>query len=129
MQGLSVRLWDTTWKLAGAVNVDAAGQFRFEGVAPGAYTVSLEVPVGYVAERTESRLNVAAKGDVQVKFNVRSAPVLTGRVVDGLAPAPGVVGGLLGAPGTFVAQDTPSPPGDYAFQNLAPGQYTVRVHQ
>lgn len=129
VEGLAVRLWDASWKLAGAVKADGSGAFRFEGVAPGSYTVSLEVPAGYTAERTESRLNVAAKGDVPVKFTVRSAPVLTGRVVDGLAPAPGVFVDLIDAAGKFVAQGTTTATGDYTFQNLAPGKYTVRVHQ
>lgn len=129
MQGLAVRLWDANWKLAGAVNVDASGEFRFEGVAPGHYTVSLEVPAGYVAERNESRLNMAAQGDVPVKFTVRGAPQLKGRVVDGLAPAAGIFVDLIDAAGKFVAQGTTSETGDYAFQNLAPGQYSVRVHK
>lgn len=129
LQGMVIRLWDASWKLAGVVNVDAAGQFRFEGVTPGAYTLSLEVPAGYVAERAESRLNVGAKGDVPVRFIVRNAPVLSGRVVEGLAPAAGVFVDLIDAAGKFVAQGTTTETGDYTFQNLAPGQYTVRVHQ
>ncbi|HEX2065828.1 MAG TPA: carboxypeptidase regulatory-like domain-containing protein [Candidatus Thermoplasmatota archaeon] len=129
LEGVAVRLWDASWKLAGAVKVDAAGTFRFEGVAPGAYTISLEVPAGYVAERSESNVRVGAKGDLAVRFNVRTADTLRGRVVDGLAPAAGVFVDLVDAAGKFVAQGTTSETGDYSFQGLRPGRYSVRVHQ
>lgn len=131
MEGISVRLWDSSWKLAGAVQADVAGTFRFEGIAPGNYTVSLEVPPGFIAERTESALKVGAKGDHLVRFTVRSANQLVGRVVDGPmgAPVPGVFVDLVDAAGKFVAQGTTTSQGDYQFGGLAPGRYSVRVHQ
>jgi uncharacterized surface anchored protein len=131
MEGIAVRLWDSSWKLAGTVKADAAGAFRFEGVSPGQYTVSLEVPAGYVAERAESKLNVGAKGDHVVRFNVRGADALNGRVVAGPtgAPAAGVFVDLVDAAGKFVAQGTTTATGDYSFAGLKPGKYTVLLHK
>ncbi len=130
MEGMAIRLWDASWKLAGSVRADAAGTFRFEGVAPGAYTVSLEVPAGYVASRTESKLQIG-KGDHVVRFEVHGADALNGRVVDGPmgAPAAGVFVDLVDAAGKFVAQGTTTSTGDYSFAGLTPGRYTVRLHK
>ncbi len=131
MEGIAVRLWDAAWKLAGTVKADSAGTFRFEGISPGHYTVSLEVPAGYTAERTDSTLKVGAKGDHVVRFQMRGASALSGRVVDGPmgAPAAGVFVDLVDAAGKFVAQGTTAANGDYAFSGLNPGRYTVRLHK
>lgn len=129
LAGITVRLWDHAWKLVGAVQTDSAGAYRFEGVSPGSYHVSVDVPAGFDAARSEAPVAVGASGDLGVEFRLSESGLLHGRVVDEHqgVPVAGAEVEVYNAMGVRVAAGRTSASGDYAFSGLPKGEHTVRL--
>lgn len=122
---------------------DATGQFRFEGVAPGEYSVSV-AKVGFVRMNVKpetARITVAAGQDVTgLVYKMQPAGVIAGKITDVEGdPLQGVSVwvthvGKSGAPVASDAseqsesgQETTNDLGEYRIANLRAGQYVVQA--
>lgn len=103
------------------------GTYAFANLPPGAWTVSIEPPAGYVAAGPTSRDETVLGSDVTgVDFALALTGAVSGQVTDSdgtpLAGVELVVDGPDGP--TTVTTDTS---GLYGVDGLAPGTYTVTV--
>ncbi|MCW5845457.1 MAG: carboxypeptidase regulatory-like domain-containing protein, partial [Caldilinea sp.] len=106
------------------------GSYRFGNVAPGSYTVAVDVPAGYVPSgQTSSTVNVAIGGAVQANFALQIQGVL-GVVYDDLNGNGRQDGGEPGIGGVSITLEdgptaTTSLDGKYRFANAAPDSYVL----
>ena len=132
MQGVLITLASP----AVETTTDFFGAYSFAGVAPGAYTVKVTPPWGFVSTTSnEVSISVAADGVAAVSFGQQPAGTVSGRVFkdtngDGvLDPGETGIGGvtvdLRDGAGSLV--DTVATVGDgtYVFTEVAAGSYTV----
>ncbi|MCA9156303.1 MAG: carboxypeptidase regulatory-like domain-containing protein, partial [Planctomycetales bacterium] len=154
LQGVKVELLDSAGKVIATTTTDTTGYYKFEGLAPGSYTVRETQPDGYFhggqvagskggddsqADRISSI--VIGAGETLVNYNFCELPPssLSGFIysdVDqdcefdpGESPLGGVTVELLDSTGKVIATTTTDDDGFYTFTNLAPGKYTVRETQ
>ncbi|MCA9165827.1 MAG: carboxypeptidase regulatory-like domain-containing protein, partial [Planctomycetales bacterium] len=154
LQGVKVELLDSAGKVIATTTTDATGYYKFEGLAPGSYTVRETQPDGYFhggqvagskggddsqADRISSI--VIGAGETLVNYNFCELPPssLSGYVHTDVdrdcvfdaneSPIAGVKIELLDVNGNVVATTTTDAKGFYQFTNLAPGQYAVRETQ
>ena len=66
--GVTVILKDASGNEVARTTTDANGNYRFEGVLPGTYSVSIEVPAGYEAVTTSKDVTVA-EGEVNLDMD------------------------------------------------------------
>ena len=66
--GVTVILKDASGNEVARTKTDANGNYRFEGVLPGTYSVSIEVPSGYEAVATSKDVTVA-EGEVNLDMD------------------------------------------------------------
>lgn len=66
--GVTVILKDASGNEVARTTTDANGNYRFEGVLPGTYSVSIEVPSGYEAVATSKDVTVA-EGEVNLDMD------------------------------------------------------------
>ena len=66
--GVPVILKDASGNEVARTTTDANGNYRFEGVLPGTYSVSIEVPAGYEAVATSKDVTVA-EGEVNLDMD------------------------------------------------------------
>ena len=66
--GVTVILKDASGNEVARTTTDSDGRYRFEGVLPGTYTVSIEVPSGYEAVATSKDVTVA-EGEVNLDMD------------------------------------------------------------
>lgn len=66
--GVTVILKDASGNEVARTKTDANGNYRFEGVLPGTYSVSIEVPAGYEAVTTSKDVTVA-EGEVNLDMD------------------------------------------------------------
>lgn len=66
--GVTVILKDASGNEVARTKTDANGNYRFEGVLPGTYSVSIEVPAGYEAVATSKDVTVA-EGEVNLDMD------------------------------------------------------------
>jgi hypothetical protein len=133
---------------------DTQGQYRFENLAPGTYSVQQEQPPGYFdgSQRAGSHggdpsipnrisaIGVPA-GEALTEYDFCEVPpsTLSGmvyadhnancRLDAGELPMPGVRLHLVNSAGIRVASTTTDAGGRYRFDNLAPGTYSVQQEQ
>ncbi|WP_454728220.1 MSCRAMM family protein [Cellulosimicrobium protaetiae] len=105
----------------------ADGSYTVEGLAPGEWIVSVEVPFGYVADGPTTRTVTVAADDVTgVDFQVRRPGSVGGTVLDaGGTPVAGVTV-VVSGPGGDTALTTDAD-GVYATGALPAGAYTVTL--
>ncbi|WP_456320478.1 SdrD B-like domain-containing protein [Roseimaritima sediminicola] len=152
--GVIIRLFDANGNQVAETQTDADGNYRFDNLRPGRYTVVELQPEGYFdggqkagsAGGDDSVANRIAdvqlgSGEVAVDYNFCEHPPaeISGVVfVDndqdclldaGEARLAGVRVDLLDASGRVLASTTTGADGRYRFTNLKAGQYTVRETQ
>ncbi|MCA9228216.1 MAG: carboxypeptidase regulatory-like domain-containing protein, partial [Planctomycetales bacterium] len=154
LQGVKVELLDSAGKVIATTTTDTTGYYKFEGLAPGSYTVRETQPDGYFhggqvagskggddsqADRISSI--VIGAGETLVNYNFCELPPssLSGYVHTDVdrdcvfdaneSPISGVKIELLDVNGNVVATTTTDAKGFYQFTNLTPGQYAVRETQ
>ena len=66
--GVTVILKDASGNEVARTTTDANGNYRFEGILPGTYSVSIEVPAGYEAVATSKDVTVA-EGEVNLDMD------------------------------------------------------------
>jgi 5-hydroxyisourate hydrolase-like protein (transthyretin family) len=128
VEGITVRLWDASWKLAATVKTDSAGTYRMEGVPSGAYHVSIDVPAGFVAEQEQNAVLVGS-GIIDVVFHLRPSHQLSGRVVDDQlgSPLAGIEVEVCDRSGRRLAVGKTTQMGDYQFLDLPEDDYWVKL--
>ena len=120
----------------------ATGEYWFEGLAPGEYTVTETQPAGFLDgidtagtsggdDTVDDVISgiVLAAGDVSEENDFGELPPASihGTVIDDTgAPIPGVT---IDLSGDATATATTDAAGDYWFEDLAPGEYTVTETQ
>jgi EmrB/QacA subfamily drug resistance transporter len=121
--GATVALADARGEIIAASVTDPAGQYAFEDMVPGAYTLAVSaasyqpaaLPVT-VAEGTETTQDaeLGAAGRLEgVALTTSGAPVPDARVA------------LLDGEGNMMATAATGPDGRYSFENVLAGDYTV----
>ncbi|NND99717.1 MAG: hypothetical protein HKN47_20555, partial [Pirellulaceae bacterium] len=159
IQGTTVSLVDSSGNIVATTQTDADGYYEFDAIPPGDYSLVETQPVDYYdGKDTAGLINgqvvgrpdpdgdtirsiVIKQGQTGIEYNFGEllGATLSGRVhVDGdddciFEPGEqtlaGVVIFLLDAQGNEVAQTTTDAAGQYKFDNIAPGQYTVVEQQ
>ncbi|MEY4413094.1 MAG: hypothetical protein RIQ53_387, partial [Pseudomonadota bacterium] len=150
---VTVQLLNAAGTVLATTTTDAAGNYLFDNLAPGAYTVKFVTPTGYTlttanvgADATDSDANATTgltgtytlnAGDANLTADaglvaLPTSGAVTGKVLldsnndnVGDTPAAGVTVQLRNAAGTVVATTTTGADGSYAFTGVAPGSYTV----
>lgn len=147
LPGVTVRLYDNTGTILLATTAtDASGNYMFEGLPDGTYTVKVDpatAPSGYTATTPTQFTAVVTGGgsDLDNDFGFKppaSTYTVTGRVWDdqdgggsqnGAEPGiPGVTVCLYDSTGTtLVACTTTNATGDYSFPGVPDGTYLIKV--
>ena len=151
LAGVTVQLLDTSGNVLQTTLTDDNGDYSFQKLPPGTYTVHEIQPVGYIAEDSDP----GSVGGVSVDVNTIGSIVLgagvnginynfcelkpaslTGKVMVSTTPdcagqftLPGVAGvtvELINSAGTIVATTTTDANGNYEFDNLRIDTYTVK---
>ena len=116
---------------------DGEGNYRVAGLAPGAYTIRLEVPKGLTSgsegasSAAEGKVEVVGRGCGQADFYFESDTRVSGRVIDSLGqPVPNFPVRMRGAPSdvrninTFLYAQT-DVAGRFEFKTVPPGDYLL----
>ncbi len=157
ISGVTVALVDANGKLHQSAATDAAGFYRFGGLASGKYTLIETQPAGWldgldspgtidgrrVGNAANDRLTdiVLQPDDSAIEYNF--GELLPGSIAGKVFvdengdclfdtnenPLAGVQVELLDASGSILATTTTNAAGEYLFQNLVPGEYAVRETQ
>ena len=153
LEGVAIELRDATGTRVASTTTDANGQYQFEGLAPGEYSVFEVQPDGYyhggqtlgsgggeVLGDDLLGLTLSA-GSQLIDYNFCELPPssLSGSVWQetdldqvfspGDSPIPGVLVELIDDGGDTIATTQTDSAGDYRFDNLAPGVYSIRESQ
>ncbi len=156
--GATVSLIDDRGRVIAIRQTDSTGGYVFDGLMPGLYTLREAQPAGYLdgvdtpgtvrgraegqSDGVDSIVSIRLKqgeDGTNYNFGERKAASISGRVhvdrdgdceVDGDdTPLAGAVIRLLDAGGREVARTMTDASGDYAFNNLDPGDYSVEQQQ
>ncbi|HEX4497346.1 MAG TPA: SdrD B-like domain-containing protein, partial [Thermoanaerobaculia bacterium] len=147
LNGVTVQLLDSSNNVVGTATTSGDGNYTFNNLAPGTYTVKVSnLPAGTtetfdldgVASANQATFTLAAgQNRTDVDFGYRNSGSVGDRVwLDangngvqdaGEAGINGVTVQLLNSSATVIATATTSGDGNYTFNNLAAGTYTVKV--
>jgi protocatechuate 3,4-dioxygenase beta subunit/methionine-rich copper-binding protein CopC len=140
LSGWTVDLLDASDSVVATTTSDASGNYAFDNIGPGSYTVQEELQPGWIQTFPAppgTYSFTAASGNDQggLSFGNFQLVTLAGTVyndLDGngqLDPGdPGLSGwtvNLLDSGGSLIATTTSDASGNYAFDNLGPGVYTI----
>lgn len=154
LAGVVIRLVDSAGREVANTTTNSEGRYRFEGIAPGNYTIIEEQPAGYfeggatpgtAGGRVENPSRIGnitlTSGQVAVDYDFCERPpaeisgfVFVDRDADCLfdaneRPIQGVRVDLLDSAGRTVATTTTDATGAYRFTDLPEGTYTLRETQ
>jgi hypothetical protein len=117
-----------------AVETDAEGEYRVEGLAPGDYTVRLKLPETLFIHGPERKVSIAGSVCVGEWFSVEPNGRLVGRVFDSEGrPAAGVSLRLKAAGRKklrhhgYTTATATAPDGTYEFKGVPPGRYVIQM--
>lgn len=154
IRDVRIELLNESGTVVAVTTTDADGNYKFDNIIPGVYTVRETQPLGYLqgsqmagtgggddsVQDHISAIDLSLGGDVfDYDFCEIEPGTLSGVVFEDLdfdcvhdtneRPLEGVLIELLDATGTVVASARTDASGAYQFQNLRPGQYSVRETQ
>lgn len=110
-----------------STTTDAEGNYSFDGLEPGDYTVTIVVPEGYQVDGEDELSATVDDADVtDVDFELFRPGSLGGMVVDDAGdPVPGVTIEVTGPDGPVTL--TTDDEGNYYLDDLPPGEYNVVI--
>ena len=156
IQDISITLLDENNQPAAAVVTDENGEFAFDKLLPGTYTLNMELPDGYLFARKQDAVGRSSYIQSDVDGNLNFFPIeldvggqksgvdvgmgANGIIGDyawldankngmqdiGESPVPGILIEMYQY-GEFVASATTDGIGHYRLENLYPGEYEMRV--
>lgn len=137
---VTVELLDAAGDVIAETVTDATGAYSFTNVSPGDYRVRETDPAGYTSTgRNTANVTVPPNGSAIANFGDRQQGTVSGVVFsdtsgDGLVqPGESGMGNvtveLLDQNGNVIAETRTNPSGEYVFENILPGDYTVRESQ
>jgi serine-aspartate repeat-containing protein C/D/E len=154
LSGVTIRLFNAQGQQVAQTLTDANGRYKFDALPPGTYTVREDQPAGFFQggqvagshggddSSTDVIANVTLQsGDDAVEYNFCETPPASigGIVFVDLLPdclrqpdepaLAGVTIHLIDQNGEVVATTVTNANGEYRFDNLRPGQYSVREEQ
>ena len=158
LAGVVVRLLDATGATVAQTLTDAAGNYRFDGLLPGTYTVVEQTPEGLIDgpdrvgtvdgqtlgtaagnDRIDGIVLTSGQSAVDYDFCEHAPASLSGTVYhdrnnngqyeSGEEPLAGVTVRLLDEAGQVVATTQTGQDGSYEFRDLRAGRYTVAESQ
>jgi len=154
LEGVTIRLLDASGREVASTTTNNEGRYRFEGIAPGNYTIAEEQPVGFFEgsakpgsaggrAETPSRIGniTLTSGQVAVDYDFCERPpaeisgfVFIDRDADCVfdpneLPIFGVRVDLLDSSGRLIATTLTDASGAYRFTDLPEGTYTLRETQ
>ncbi len=152
--GVTVDLLDASLAVIKTTTTDAAGQYEFDNLDPGAYSVRIHLPSGYAFTVVNLVADIEARSHADAGGFTEAVTLKPGQSVyyldgglvrpasigdrvwldnnrDGLQTAgePGVAGvpvDLLDAGGSVIASTTTTGSGGYLFDGLGIGTYSVK---
>eukprot|EP00124_Ichthyophonus_hoferi_P005979 Ihof_evm1s1092 gene=Ihof_evmTU1s1092 len=142
--GVPIRLVDSTDVIISKTVSDSKGNYHFDNLFPGNYTVVIGVPSGYLKSydgdsQTDGSVLVAIDNDnpSTVIFGIKPAvETITGKVLvdtnrDNKLTSdrgmPNVSVSLIDITKKVVSTVTTGPDGSYRFPNISEGNYTVKI--
>ena len=149
LAGVTIELRDASGTRVATTTTDANGQYTFDGLRPGQYSVFEQQPDGYFqGGETLGSGGGEILGDDHLGFSIAAGNQLVNYSFCEIAPSSisgfvtidndgdcirdaddeplaGVLIELQDASGNRIAQTTTDANGQYSFENLAPGQYRV----
>jgi hypothetical protein len=141
--GLESRNWDEAGTVAGAKVVaesgglrledvtDSEGRYGFEGLAPGKYTVRVEMPA-HLSPQEVQTVEVHDRGCAQIDYAAVIDGRVSGKLLDAGGRSPGTVTVNLLPAGTAdpfrALWDVTEADGSFEFKNLPPGRYLLGVN-
>ncbi len=153
LAGVTIELRDASGVFVSRTITNAMGQYTFEGLRPGRYQIFEQQPEGYfqggqvpgtgdgVVLGEDLLGTLLRSGDSLVDYDFCELPPssIGGRVWQesepnqifepGDTPIPGVVIELMNEAGEVLQQTRTNDSGEYLFQHLSPGVYSVRETQ
>jgi hypothetical protein len=123
LAGAALSLADESGLVVGSQQANAAGRYRFGGLAGGSYTLAVSAPSCHPAALP---VTVADGRSVSLDAELCRGSKLAGaaRTTAGGA-LPDARVSLLDATGNLAGAVTTGPDGEFSFDNLAPGEYTL----
>ncbi len=143
--GVTVTLTDENGAVVGTAVTDAMGNYDFENLPPGDYTVTVTPPAGYVNTGdpdgtfdSTTEVTLGAGEDIDVEdFGYQGTGSIGDTIFEdtngngvedpGEMGIAGVTVTLTDATGAVVGTAVTDAMGNYDFENLPPGDYTVTV--
>ncbi|NLS95882.1 MAG: hypothetical protein GXX96_27415 [Planctomycetaceae bacterium] len=154
LAGVTIKLRDAEGQLIGTTTTDSDGRYRFDGLAPGVYSVEEIQPDGYFdgGDHVGTSGGMKLAPDSIIDIPIASATDATGYDFCEILPSSvsgrvsadldgdcqydageplleGVTVHLLDAGGNRIAATTTDADGEYEFTDLAPGTYGVEEIQ
>jgi len=159
LAGVQIDLLDSHGQVVATTTTDSQGQYKFENLTPGTYSVFEHQPAGYLEDMdilgTVGGVTVGTHGGTDLLSNIVLGPgtagidynfcevlpaSLAGKVWNDTngdcvyepqqdIPLAGVQIDLLDSHGAVVATTLTDQQGNYKFDGLTPGTYSVREHQ
>jgi uncharacterized surface anchored protein len=154
--GVTVKLLNAAGAEVATATTDANGNYLFQGLVPGNYSVKVIAPTGYTFTAADQGGNDALDSDVNQTTGITAQTTLVSGENDppgmrawlpersygdrvwldknangvqdaGEAGLAGVTVKLLNSAGSVVATTTTDANGNYLFNNLTPGDYSAQV--
>lgn len=120
-------------KVSREIRPDAQGQYRFSGLPPGKYKITLQLPETLSTHRPERELSVVDRGCAAATYYVSDNGRLSGRVLDAAGqPAPRILISLI-HPASDPNKDAVTAArtdaeGRFSISSVAAGRYLISVN-
>lgn len=115
------------------IRPDAQGKYRFSGLPPGKFKITLQLPETLSVHQPERELTVADRGCAAVTYYVSDNGRISGRVLDAEGqPVPRILVSLINATSNdtkdFVTLERTDAEGRFNLSSIAAGRYQIAIN-